>query len=649
MDFKVDPIKSVENLAHQIELNQRSMGPHQYLRELVQNSIEAGATEIRIEPNPVAAREDKILQFMLADNGKGMTPGQLYAFINAYGIGGKSIGGRHQNFGIGGKTACLTWNKRGMVVISWQGKSDPGALIQIAFDGEHYGAVRHETDDGIAAVVCPFNGYEEIRNRYRHWDSGTVVILLGNDDRDGTSIENSARDTWRGPVSHRFSDSRFGAVMMLNARYLDGFGTCKVSIWTPIKGLKKKGRWMQAHYDAAVKTAAAGVLPNKSGQWRSIQGARTISGYGRGTGNHVSGRVMMGCGTEIEWLLYDRKYNEDGEEVSQQSGGRLGLNKATIAATYRGELYAKKTRMDTWARWGITSRKIVDRMMIYIHVAEFSSDNGVESGAHPNPSREVLLWGEAGGELPFGDWSDQFRASFPNEIHEALDEVRSEVNAESVDVADEIKQRAFARFFSRFRRQKKVIVDGSGKDAEDGEVGEGRGESKRGHGPRRTRPIVPGKGTRTSKPGGKRAAESRPGPSELVNTDWRDSDDFDGQVAGRLTKDLLDQPILFLNRDFPVFTEMQEHWVTCLPEYANHSDAVRGFVKGVLEASMAVKITHALALPSLDKTSWTSDAVRLAITPEAITIAAMGIWGEEEIIATRLPNFVRQLERGGAR
>ena len=58
-----------------------------------------------------------------------MSADQLVEFFRTLGTGAKTIGGVHDNFGVGAKIAVLPWNPNGMVVISYQ--NGRAAMIKI--------------------------------------------------------------------------------------------------------------------------------------------------------------------------------------------------------------------------------------------------------------------------------------------------------------------------------------------------------------------------------------------------------------------------------------------------------------------------------------------------------------------------------------
>ena len=68
---------------------------------------------------------------------QGNEPRQLKEFFgNMLGEGEKTIGGEHENFGVGAKTSLLPWNKFGVVIVSWTKDCPEGSLIHILLRSE---------------------------------------------------------------------------------------------------------------------------------------------------------------------------------------------------------------------------------------------------------------------------------------------------------------------------------------------------------------------------------------------------------------------------------------------------------------------------------------------------------------------------------
>jgi hypothetical protein len=106
----------------------REMGPNQFLREVIQNAEEAGASQIRFI--------DVDGQLGCFDDGCGMSPDELLKLINGRNSSTKNREGVHANFGIGLKDSTLAGNHYGVVVVSRTEEYPQGAMIWMHIDSQ---------------------------------------------------------------------------------------------------------------------------------------------------------------------------------------------------------------------------------------------------------------------------------------------------------------------------------------------------------------------------------------------------------------------------------------------------------------------------------------------------------------------------------
>ena len=72
------PSSSIKRFNNQV-------APMQFLREAVQNSIEAGAKNIKIQKCPLYLRaQNQTRKLRIIDDGDGMSPDELLKYINKY-------------------------------------------------------------------------------------------------------------------------------------------------------------------------------------------------------------------------------------------------------------------------------------------------------------------------------------------------------------------------------------------------------------------------------------------------------------------------------------------------------------------------------------------------------------------------------------
>src|SRR4029077_3224148 len=101
-----------------IERDYRGTSAFQWAREFWKNAEEAGATRIQFAIHWASVAASSVYRRAIIDNGCGMDADELLAYFRTYGASGKHVGGEHDNFGIGSKTASLPWNRKGIVIVS---------------------------------------------------------------------------------------------------------------------------------------------------------------------------------------------------------------------------------------------------------------------------------------------------------------------------------------------------------------------------------------------------------------------------------------------------------------------------------------------------------------------------------------------------
>jgi len=388
--------------------------PQQYLRELYQNCLEAGATQIMIEPEPEAWENFKVQRMMVLDNGTGMDEATLLKVcdLNA---STKTTGGEHDNFGVGAKISCLPFNKFGMVIVTWTKENPEGVMIRLKADDHGYGSEDGEvTGYGVDSEDNIFEdqiqGFNTFKPQYladlgvdwsktlekakdlltaqgAHSESGTLVVLCGNHFFDNTMLKDSMG-------SYASRDSRCN---YLNQRYFKLPQNVQTKVGSiPIKGIDKKPnlfddfKELEENISSAVDSNfpielysyfyGQGTEPLKEasttvGLWledyeskympKEIQEGGSLHRRGntkgffetiKGTPSYcsASGKVETGDGTNIYWFIVDSK------EPTKRS---IPLFKEDmvggIQVVYKDELYLKKSSKDgkgyyhTVSSWGI--------------------------------------------------------------------------------------------------------------------------------------------------------------------------------------------------------------------------------------------------------------------------------------------------------
>src|SRR4051812_32891949 len=117
----------------------------QFMRELTQNSLEAGATEIVWDVDWVYFAERGVYKLSIIDNGHGMTGDEQATYI-----GKLSSTSREQaydaNYGVGAKIAAATRNHMGLLYRSWKDGVGTGIHLWRDPDSGEYGLLRYPVD-----------------------------------------------------------------------------------------------------------------------------------------------------------------------------------------------------------------------------------------------------------------------------------------------------------------------------------------------------------------------------------------------------------------------------------------------------------------------------------------------------------------------
>jgi hypothetical protein len=165
----------------------RDCVPEQFIREFVQNGIEAVQRtkkkgQVLVDYNKSYFDKHGVYKICFIDNGDGMTSDQMLALLNNLSASG-SVRNQFSNYGVGAKIAALIKNHAGVMYDSW--RNGVGSRIYIAYDDEEgiYGVQRMADINGDATDVfsIPDDEKPDIINEH-----GTRVTLLGMDIEDNT-------------------------------------------------------------------------------------------------------------------------------------------------------------------------------------------------------------------------------------------------------------------------------------------------------------------------------------------------------------------------------------------------------------------------------------------------------------------------------
>lgn len=617
----------ITNASVQVRRSYEACGPYQWARELLMNALEAGATRVEFGIEWQAVEKLGAYRRTIIDDGCGMSRDELRDYFLTLNLGGKKIGGVHDNFGVGGKITTLPWNEEGVVVISY--KDGRGSMIWIYLDEDtnEYEMLEWEGDDGTNEVIDPAEAADE---NGIDWDAlrpswvgdhGTIVVLLGNKDHPDTVLGD--QDAGEGASQ--------GLTQYLNARF-----------WT-LNDVQ-----VQVHELSAKKTdwpRWSDDKERKAPHTRTIRGARYFwtdypqkAGGLREGGFKAAGTVMLADGrVKAHWHLWDGQRPDVHNQAPE--GG-------FFAVKYRDELYGQDSHASRFRWFGVIEKAVQTNLCVVLEPNLYDVSNG-KWGIHPDQSRNRLIFTGNGqkGELPLVDWAAEFSQGLPDAILEAISAVRGEGSGTITD--DSYRQRLQDRFGDRYRGT--VLVPPGSASTRQGVAGTRTGgdvEAMPDLGPNRRGRKKTGK-RKKRKPSqpelegeGAEKAVKRPVPLDVPL--WRagKKEDFEKpwHIAMWAPFDL-GGPKVVINTGSPFLEEMVAYHQRY---YADHlADEVREIVVGVLGEIACAKVAHAQTLSRQAHLS--EEAINEKYrSEEALTFALMGLVAEEAVISQRLGKLGRK-------
>ena len=409
----------------------REMNSNQYVREIYQNSVEAGAGQVRLTLDFQALDELGVERGVMIDNGPGIDHRIIAEKLNKMNSSGRDTGGVHQNFGIGLKISALPRNQYGLVVICRTEERPKGFMIWLHFDEGAVGLrhlVSHENvQDLLEGSISELTyntvvDFEEVEKYYSSytvdgvdymswWNrqaksqktkymTGTAIIFLGNDIKEDTanSLLFEGRD-------------------FLKSRYLE----YSAGVFTSLKDKSRIKGWVSVAINNSIDS-----LRENSKELNSV----TFKG----------------------WTVRTFIKNESASQTAKK-GERTPLivSKFVEAIVYKDELYGEfvkvhpsrlKVKRDSWGIW---YKKAGDLVTLLVSPPEYNLKT--DQGVYPDQSRTNLLWKEGEGSsptvnLPLNEVKEYYRENMPKELKEMLMDLSNDelVNFKKSKSADMMKK-----------------------------------------------------------------------------------------------------------------------------------------------------------------------------------------------------------------
>ena len=383
------------------------MHTQQYMREIYQNSVEAGATDIRFTFCQDLFKLCKIKRSVIIDNGPGMSKKDLEKYTNETNSSSKSTGGIDENFGVGLKVSTLPFHQYGVVVISKTKDNPYGSMIWLHMDKGIAGArgltsyenaiAANDPEEGIEPIIDYVIDFEEIINRgydkytidgvdWLNWwgnntkfKHGTAVILCGNQS---------------GNWQDTFQDMTDKGIKYLNERYLEFTISCKFS------RLHKKSN---NQYCSEILESPLRVLKKHSTELKCL----SFKGW------------------KIRTFIKKSHINKARITASIAS---IGFCQSII---YKNEVYgdfyqlSPQAKASTRNSWGIYYKNVGKKLTLLIEPPIYTKSS--KCGIFPNQERSKLSWKESPTaeqteHLPLDELKKYYQENMPGELVELIEE-----------------------------------------------------------------------------------------------------------------------------------------------------------------------------------------------------------------------------------
>jgi len=366
----------VANVGFLVENLGKDAGELQYLRELVQNGLEAiqrcGRSDGRVEID--FEEVDGVKKLRITDNGIGMTPEEVRENINHLSASA-GIQAFDKNFGIGAKITAAVRNPYGVLYKAW--KDGDGSVTMLGRQDGRYGRIAWRSSEGDSVdywLPLPESERHSIIER-----SGVSVVLLGRSKEEDTTVA---------PPGAELPSQWVAAY--LERRYFQIPSGVTVKVLRPVEIYDSGRGSLRAIYD-------------------TIRGQR----YYLDKHSNYHGQIaLLEANAVVRWWILS-------EEIT--AGGKTWNNRGHVAAIYQDELYEMRSgasRSSALKDFGIYAGH--SRIVIYVEPTNVV-------GA--NTSRTSLIL-KGGGPLDYAEVGAVFADKMPDELAAFMS---GQVSAEQAD------------------------------------------------------------------------------------------------------------------------------------------------------------------------------------------------------------------------
>ncbi len=427
------------NPTHYLKRFGRDVHTSQHFRELVQNSIEANATNIEIIAEPTL-QKNGVYKICVRDNGDGMTAEDMFQYLGSMNSSSKSSNSdHHENYGIGAKATTAYHNPYGVIFMSWTKDNPCGHLVWLCLENEQFGmksfpmsyevendegeVIDEETSDivsyinGKATNVIPLHheDYGDFIWDGVNWNShkpkcghGTVVVLMGNHLEDNTWKNSEGKLYSRRELCH-YLNQRYACmpegvsikVFPVNSWESEGYNIVGLLKSFETKGFLKHKEVVDCPNGFKVEV----IITEKHGDWKNKYGEKK---WGRG-----SPLLDIFASTQIEKGFVAVQY--DSERTSELYDIERGINVARS--------------------WGISADSVIPMVKLIVHPPKYDGIRGV----YPNEGRDTLIWSDIENsndsrKLDLSEVKAHFIENMPQYLRNMIDEAFQSYKGKQVDI-----------------------------------------------------------------------------------------------------------------------------------------------------------------------------------------------------------------------
>lgn len=656
-----------------IERSYREGDHLQFLRELKQNGIEAGATKIQFGAHWQSADPDWKPDELPDDYGYTLYPERyrLVYYDNGCGMGERMVdymaglldldskdqrsGGLHDNFAMGVRVSTLPWNKAGVIVASWTPQHPDGLLMWLRYVAGadealgYYEAatLRWVEEDGttVRNEVAPADLFPEFIEDRPEWlgyplsddgaiGTGTMFLFLGNTGQEHTFLGPEGNwSTHTGPnyLSHRY----FEHTPNLEVRYEDP-RAADIGTWKSRRRVRLNG------------TTLDGSKPNANDKVfnepvRPTSALMTGVYYSKARKKPESASIPLPDGGQIIVNLVP-------EEAKSSGGGRQLAERPAISVLYNDELYHRRDQSRDYQKFAISSAKVYRRLAITIQPRIASNVSDPQGGVFPTSSRTSLNYIQpeeskaTGRDLPWTVWEQIFIDQMPDFVVKAIE---ASIPDDHADVDQDVVEKVAQPFMDMFKQMTWIPSEGGStkgttKDTRPGGAGGGTGGGGGGGRKRKKPKSNSNVGSKGGSEDGRQARTKAAIPECRFDHEAFDDEERSAKprvgvkyipgATGRLGQVVIDPR-------FPLIEDVTDHWIgqTAPPQ---HEDA-RKAVQVVYATAMACRVGQLLALAK--ETGLTEAEIRKAfMSNESLTASLFGLASEYTVIKNRLSGRIHK-------